>query len=141
MRIPTQVRESGLRFNLTPLIDVVFLLIIFFLVASYIAGTENHADIELAEARSGDYDKEESPRRIVVTVTAEGTLQVSGKVVGDWDFEQLLNAERGPQGKRPLEVWIRADRRVPYQVVEPLLLACARAGVTKVKFPTTQPKL
>jgi biopolymer transport protein ExbD len=123
-----------MRFNLTPLIDVVFLLIIFFLVASYIAGTENNAEIELANARSGDYEQEEAPRRIVVTVTSQGVLQVSGKELSEADFEHLLTAERSPQGKRPLEVRIRADRRVPYQVVEPLLLACARAGVTKVKF-------
>ena len=41
MRIPTRVRQLGVSLNLTPLIDIVFLLVIFFLVASHAARTES----------------------------------------------------------------------------------------------------
>jgi len=134
MRVPVHGRGSSLKFNITPLIDVVFLLIIFFLVASYLAGTEQVEAIELARAATGKFENEAALRRLVVTVTADETLHVGSRALTQDEFSQLLLAEAGEDEQRPLEVRIRADRRVPYRVIEPLLVACARAGITKLKF-------
>ena len=147
MKIPTRVRENGVKFNLTPMIDIVFLLIIFFLVASYLSRTDNTAALELSRAASAENDRNDTPRRLTVTVTSDKVMHLNGKPISLADFEQVLLIEQGPgekgggakggagtKGVNPLEVRIRADHRVPYHTIEPLLVACARAGVTKIKF-------
>ena len=133
MKIPSQMRNHGLRFNLTPMIDIVFLLIIFFLVASYLAGTENSEVVELAEASSGHTESSDAANRFTGTVTADEQLHLAGNVSSLLEFESMLEVEGGKE-RSQLEVRIRGDRRVPYRVIEPLLTACARQGIRRVKF-------
>lgn len=135
MRIPVRQRGSGLKFNLTPMIDVVFNLIIFFLAASHIARSEIAADVELPRASSGGPEKADLRRRLIVTILPDGTMNIGGRELILPQVEQLIaegSVER--EGTDEFEVRIRTDRRVPYRYIEPLLLACARAGVTNVKF-------
>ena len=133
MKIPTSNRARGLRFNITPLIDIVFQLIIFFLVASHFVRNENLEVVELPEATQRESDEAESPHRLVVTITANRAMHVAGNAVDLTAVEQMIAAglEASPQR---FEVRLRGDRSVPYELVEPILLACARAGVRDVKF-------
>lgn len=139
MRIPTRGREGGLKFNLTPLIDVVFNLIIFFLAASHFAQSEAVDRVLLPDARSGNPDAPEARPRVIVTIPSEGTYIVGGKNHDLAAIEKLFAAEQERLRKQSvphpeLEVRIRTDRRVPYRVVEPLLIACARNGIREIKF-------
>ena len=120
------------------MIDIVFLLIIFFLVASYLSGSENHEAIQLAKAAGGSFTVDDSPRRIVVTVTADGQLLISGQVVTIADFSIQIRRAPNEKPERDLEIRLRADRRVPYELVEPLLVECAKAGISKIKFNVIQ---
>lgn len=135
MKYPTRNHGGGLKFNLTPMIDVVFNLIIFFLAASHMARSEIAADVELPLASTGGPEKAELNRRLIVTILSDGTLNVGGREFVLPQVEQMIAAGRG-DGDQPgdFEVRIRTDRRVPYRHIEPLLLGCARAGVTNVKF-------
>ena len=137
MKVPTRKRERGLQFNITPLIDVVFLLIIFFLVASHFVRAENKQSVDLPKATQADDQAEESPNRLVVTVTADNQLHVGGRVVGFDELEQMIfdgGAADNVEQKNRFEVRIRGDRTVPYSVIEPIMLACARAGVTRINY-------
>lgn len=135
MRLPSRGSGGGLKFNITPMIDVVFNLIIFFLAASHLARSEALEQVELPEAGTSQPEQAELQRRLIVTITADEKLRVSGSEYKLPQIEQLIVAERGdPAQGRDFEVRIRTDRRVPYRTIEPLLLACARAGVSKVKF-------
>jgi biopolymer transport protein ExbD len=140
MRIPTPRRDGGLRFNLTPMIDVVFNLIIFFLAASHLARSELTADVELPEAATGGPEQAELNRRLTVTILSDGSLDVAGKSLALPQVEQLIlgGRENAPES-HAFEVRIRTDRKAPYAVIEPLLLACARSGVTKVRFAVLPP--
>ena len=138
MKVPTRKREHGLQFNITPLIDVVFLLIIFFLVASHFVRAENQESVDLPKATQADDQPDESPNRLVVTVTADRQLHVGGRIVQFDELEQMIfagGAADNGEARNRFEVRIRGDRTVPYSVIEPIMLACARAGVTHVKFP------
>ena len=135
MKIPTRPRTLGLGFNITPLIDIIFLLVIFFLVASHLVRSEIYEEVDLPEATQTEDEPDEQPHRLVVTITADGQLHVSGKTVSPIDVRQMIHASGAEMPDQPLEVHIRSDRSVPYRIVEPLLLACAEAGVTNVKFP------
>lgn len=136
VKIPSKNRKYGLDLNITPLIDLVFLLNIFFLVATYFIRNEQVAAVELPQAAKGreDEDAADSPGRLTVTVMADGELSSSGKTISSADFGLFLQetlAEHGPEGT---EVRIRADRAAPYSFVKPLLIEAAELGVTKIRF-------
>lgn len=137
MRAPQTRTRAGVGFNMTPMIDVVFLLIIFFLVSSHLAQQETQLELDLPDAASGERPLDDDIRRVVVNVLPDaGTaprIQVGSRLVPPEDLDRLIGFE-SQQADGKIEVRIRADRHVPYRVVEPIMIACARAGVWKVTF-------
>lgn len=140
MKIPSMTREYGLKFNLTPMIDIVFLLIIFFLIASHLSSSENHESVQLAEAVAAQHDQDQAARRIIVTVTVTGEIRIGNRSVTLTEFAAALQTEAGTRSGQEFEVRLRADQRVPYEKVEPLLIECARANVNKLKFNVVLPR-
>ncbi len=134
MKPPQGPRSGSLEFNMTPMIDVVFLLIIFFLLSSHLAQQETQWELRLPEATTGQDPPEPVQRRVVVNVLPEGTALVAGEPISPLRFQALLVQERRRANGGKVEVLFRTDRQVPYRVVEPLLVACARAGVWQVAF-------
>ena len=132
MKVPTVGHSQSVSFNVTPLIDIVFLLIIFFLVASHVARSEAVEPVDLPLASELD-QADENPNRIVITVLANRTLHLSGQQV---TLAELENAILGgaQNSDRPLDVRIRADRTATYAEIEPILLICAEFGVTQIGF-------
>ena len=118
---------------MTPLIDMVFNLVIFFLVASHFSN-ESETPVELPKASSSSADAED-PRRLVITFTIDDRLHVKEQLV---DLAQLIDLVQGELAHHGPEfaVQIRSDRRVPYRTVEPLLKECSRLGVKKFGFKT-----
>lgn len=137
MRIPSQSRNGTLGFNMTPMIDVVFLLIIFFLVSSHLAKQEVHMELPLPKADSGTEPAEADVSRVTVNITADGTLLLAGHRVTPQQLQQRLANALAKEGG-DLQVRIRSDRHAPYRYVEPIMLACARAGVWNVTFAVFQ---
>jgi biopolymer transport protein ExbD len=138
MRAPSNSTRGGYSFNLTPMIDVVFQLLIFFLVSSRLAQQEVQLEMDLPQAKTGQGTSEEDQvRRVVVNVLPEdrpqGQLMVGGRLMQGDEVAQLIQYE-SRQHQRHIEVRIRSDRKVPYRTVEPVMIACARAGVWKVTF-------
>ena len=85
MRLPNHLSRGGLGFNMTPMIDVVFLLIIFFLVSSHLARQEVQLDLDLPRAASGLRTPQDEARRIVVNVLPkpqqERRIMVGGRLL------------------------------------------------------------
>ena len=137
MRSPTNLSRGSVGFNMTPMIDVVFLLIIFFLVSRHLARQEVQLELDLPEAGTGQRSEEDEMRRVVVNVLPEerpgGRIMVGGRLLAADALADLIGYE-SRQADGQLEVRIRSDRKVPYQIVEPVMVACARAGVWKVTF-------
>lgn len=132
MRLPAHCRQP-LGINMTPMIDVVFLLIIFFLVSSHLAKQETQVDLDLPAAKSGtDLDEAQRPR-VTVNVLPDGTLLLSGTRVSPPELESRLGYERQRAGD-DLEVRVRGDRSVAYRFIEPVLLASTRAGIWNVSI-------
>ena len=73
-----------------------------------------------------------------MTVLADGQLSSNSKMISQVDFEAFLQETLAEHGPDRTEVRIRADRAVPYELVEPLLLKSAELGVTKVRFAVLQ---
>lgn len=138
MRLPSQRRSYGLGISITPLIDLVFLLNIFFLVATYFIRNEQVDAVELPAASQGRDDSSDVPGRLTVTLTANGQLSVSGLPISSEDFEQYLRETLNQHGAAATEVRLRVDQSAPFAEVEPLLLKCAELGVSKIRFAVLQ---
>jgi biopolymer transport protein ExbD len=133
MKIPRRVLTTDASINMTPMIDVVFQLIIFFLLSSHLAQQEKQLPLPLPSAASGRVEAADERPRLTVNVVADGTLVVASRAIGTVDLGQLLGERRALHGDE-LEVRIRADRGVAYRRVEPVLLACAKAGIWNVAY-------
>lgn len=139
MRVPRHHSRGAVGFNMTPMIDVVFLLIIFFLVSSNLAQQEVQLEVDLPDAASGNQPQEDDTRRIVINVLSADRIQVGTEIVTPKRLADLIRYEsRGSEGK--MEVRIRANRSVPYGVFEPILVACTQANVWNVSFAVISSK-
>jgi biopolymer transport protein ExbD len=139
MRVPSNLRSGGLGFNMTPMIDVVFLLIIFFLVSSHLAKQEVQLQLPLPTAKSGNRRVEDDAPRLTINVLSDGTLLLAGRRVAPAQLATRLRdrlKELGPG----LQVRIRSDRDAPYRFVNPIMLACLREGIWDVSFAVYRPE-
>ena len=133
MRIPRRLGSGEIGINMTPMIDVVFQLLIFFLVSNHIAKQEAQMPIPLPVADSGAEDEETARPRVTINVLPDSELLLAGKPVTRNELPERLRAAVSQEGA-DVEIRIRSDRRVPYGEVEPILLSCAQAGIWNVAF-------
>jgi biopolymer transport protein ExbD len=133
MRMPLRNYRQPVALNMTPMIDVVFQLIIFFLVSSHLARQETQLALDLPTAASGRQASVESRPRLTVNVLADGRVMLGSTEAPRDQIARRLQFERR-RTEGDLEVRIRADRSVPYGTVEPILLACAKSGIWNVTF-------
>ncbi len=130
MRLEVDDDERDDIMNLTPMIDVVFLLLIFFLAATTFAREEVELDLRLPEAKSGQPG---SPsRQIVVNVFADGRLSVEGREVTFEALRQKLTAAAQRDKQQP--VLVRGDQQAQFGVGLQVLDVCRLAKITKVDF-------
>ncbi len=133
MRIPSQARSERVGFNMTPMIDVVFLLIIFFLLSSHLARQETQLALPLPAAESAHPDAARDQPRVTIHVLADGTLLFANRTISTDELAGRLR-ERVVEHGSDLAVRIRGDRGVPYRHVEPILVACTQVGVWNVSY-------
>ena len=131
MRRPVRPRQRGFELNLTPLIDVVFNLVIFFLVASHFAGTEPAEEVQLPTASQELEDA--VPRRLSITVKADGSYFIASRPVTLEEVKEAIELEAGDAPQR-CAIRIRGDRAAPFQLIEPIMVACARSGISDFGF-------
>jgi biopolymer transport protein ExbD len=137
MRIPVRAREAGPRLTITPLVDICFNLIVFFGLASLYVKKETADPVTLPEAGQIETRATAEPRPLVITINAQRRISVAGEEIPSPRIERLI-ADRCGVHPAELHVRIRADKSVPYGDVKPLILACARRGVTNLEFAVQQ---
>lgn len=133
MKIPTLINRGRGGFNMTPMIDVVFLLIIFFLVASHLSDQDTLLEIELPTAESGSVTLEAVKRRITINVPQSGRVLLAGRIIAIDDLEEKFRLLK-EEANSDLEIRIRGSRSVDYATVDPILNACAKAEIWNVSF-------
>lgn len=132
MRSPKLIAMGTAKISMTPMIDVVFLLIIFFLVSSHLAQQESHIPLELPLAESG-LDELVDREAVVVNVLPGGEWMMFGARIQIEDLDSNLRG-RLRETDRPVQLRIRTDRDVPYERIEPILGAAARVGLSDIVF-------
>jgi biopolymer transport protein ExbD len=133
MRIPTFPRTARAGINMTPMIDVVFLLIIFFLVSSHLARQEVTMPVSLPVATSGESDPQSAQPRLTLTVQSDGSLHLAGRRLALDQLKASLIQAVGQYGA-DLEFRVRASREAPYRLVEPVMVAAAETGIWNLTF-------
>lgn len=142
MRPPTFGHTHGVGFNMTPMIDVVFLLIIFFLLSSHLAQREAHLPLPLPDATTAEDAADQLPHRITLNILSDGKIVLAGTTIDQQQLVQRLTRARASSAD-PLEIRIRADRSVPYRYVAPVLMAASTAEIWNVSFavhPSREPR-
>ena len=143
MRLPSHFSlRRPLTFNVTPLIDVVFLLIIFFLVASHFVRTEQSAPVDLPVASTAGPD--DNPlHRLTVTIREDGQTFVSGHPVAvDVVVERIAGLAGVARSENSIpEVHIRADRNGRYGFLRQLIEQCARHDIRSIQLAVSKEEL
>jgi len=123
--------------NLTPLIDVVFLLLIFFMVSTTFT-KETHLKVDLPEAEG--QQTEQPADKIEILITADGGYAVNGESLVNSQMKTLMAAiEAKGQGNKDLPFIITADANVPYEKVVQAMDAAGRLGYAKLSMTTKNP--
>ncbi len=135
-------RQSGGEepINLMPLIDMVFLLLIFFLVATTFAEEEREAELKLAETASIQ-PISAPPPQLIVNIMEDGTLKVSGDVVKRAELTDMLETIVRDDPDR--EVLIRADEKSIVKYFAGVMNLCLKKGIKKanIAYLATNPEL
>jgi biopolymer transport protein ExbD len=134
--------EEEVQINLTPLIDVVFLLLIFFMVSTTFS-KESQLRIKLPEASATAQPQEK--KTLDIDISAKGLYAVKGpddktaQALLKEDPADLLRAIKlAAGGRADLTIVIRADRMTPHEAVIRAMDASQRLGYTHITFATQQ---
>jgi len=138
MKVPRRNIGNTVDFDMTPMIDIVFQLIIFFLLTGHLVRQETQMQLPLPVASSGQEEMDDQTPRVTINVGSDGQVYLGSGAVNIAELTQLLAEKRAAAGSG-LEVRIRSDRRVPYRVVEPIMLTCTQVGIWNVTFAVTRP--
>jgi biopolymer transport protein ExbD len=119
--------------DLTPIIDMVFNLLIFFLIASSFQQVEREMRIALPQTRAAG-PLSAALREIVVNVTSDGRAIVAGREMSEEDLDSMIRT--AVEANAAQKVSVRGDRRTPYGEVARVLDTCKRAGVSEPYLQT-----
>ena len=133
MRLGSTRRDEP-ELNLTSLIDVVLLLVVFFMLATTFV-TEGRLRVVLPEASAAPTETTQKP--VVVTITAQGSYLVNERTLVNNSRETLRAAMlKAAGGETKQIVTIRADGRATHQSVVTAMDVAARLGFTQVNIAT-----
>lgn len=122
------------RVNVTPMIDVVMVLIIFYLLVGQLA-MDRRASIVLPTSATG-IEQTARVDPIVIGITREGQRSINGMAI---ELERLEAQISGMLARAPgTPVRVRADRDTPHRFVRPVLNILRRLGVGRVELVTEQ---
>jgi biopolymer transport protein ExbD len=133
--------------NVTPLIDVVMCLIIFFMICGNLAKDEANDQVTIPKASLGQELGEQRDRLIINVVqgpdanqgghinpAVEPDIYVRGQLMAPAALASYLDREK--RSAPDLKVILRADRDLSYNWIAPILISCAQANIKSVNFST-----
>ena len=129
---------ATLAVNMTPLIDVVFLIIIFFIIL--INFSEMHIrKVNLPKADEAHQSRVDKSRKIPVIIKSEDMIFLDRKKIYMRSLADILKT--GYKDPNDITVQIRADENVPYEVIKQVMHQLSLARVSKIEFSTLKEDL
>lgn len=137
MRALSSREGENFEIPLTPLIDVVFLLLIFFLVATNFSHKEYDQRVELPKA-AGGAESTYISSNLVVNVHKDGAIIINGRIIDNSELtKKLTEFKQSNPGNR---VIIRSDGGVQYSRVMEIMSFCKESGIERVDLPVIEKK-
>ncbi|UUY06879.1 biopolymer transporter ExbD [Pseudomonas sp. J452] len=137
MKFRRKPRES-VEINLASLIDVVFILLLFFVVTTTFT-RETQLKVDLPEAASGTPPEETALKQMEVLISAEGSYSLNGQALLKSDLESLMAAlGKESAGDNSLPLVISADAQTPHQAVITAMDAAGKLGFAHLRITTVE---
>ena len=137
MRFPRKPREP-VDINLAPLIDVVFILLLFFVVTTTFT-RETQLKVDLPEAVSGEQVQAEVKAALEILIGVDGSFALNGKSLSKNDLTTLMEALREESGgDKSIPVVLSADGKSPHQAVVTAMDAAAKLGFAQLRITTVE---
>lgn len=134
MNFRTRPRDD-LDINITPLIDVVFILLIFFMVSTTF---QKSAELQVQLPESTATPADDVPVSIEVVINAQGQFFLNGRELVNNQLATVRAAMQSiAEGKTELPVVVRADARTPHQAVVTAMDAASQLGLTRLSIATS----
>ena len=126
-------KDEVVSFQITPMIDMTFLLLIFFMVTSKLSKEQVKMDVSLPAASSAKVPDDLS-NRDVINVDKEGNYYIANVMASGEQLKRHLQDRF--KAAPPLKIYYRADKDTPYEVTERFMKLAAEAGARQVLFGT-----
>jgi len=121
--------------DMAPLIDMVFLLLIFFMCSATLSEIEYTPDVRLPVAPRAKVPKN-LQNRGVINILPDGSYMIASKIVTE---KQMLKMMKLRKKQNPnLKLYLRANKEVPFKKVKTVLKTCAEAGINDIIFASFQ---
>lgn len=126
-------RQAMSEINVTPLVDVMLVLLIIFMVTAPMM--QEGVSVDLPQAKGAPLEKEQRNEEIVIAVSGKGEIFVNEVSVQEEQLPQQImdSLKENPQR----EVYLRADKTVPYGVVVRIMGALKAAGLANLGMITS----
>jgi biopolymer transport protein ExbD len=134
VNIPDDTEAEDFVINLTPMIDVVFLLLIFFMVSTTFLDPEREIEVELPSAESAG-DPEEAPNEIILNILENGQITYQGAPIQQDELVGIL--KRAAQHDPDTPVTIRGHKLARHENVVSVMDACGIAGLSNLAIGTS----
>jgi biopolymer transport protein ExbD len=131
MNFRGKYKPDAVGFQLAPMIDIVFLLLCFFVTSQIFTQWEAEIDVTLPTASTAAIEQR-LPGEIILNVLKDGTTIVNGRRLNDGELGELMNRLVKLFPGQP--VLLRADRLTPYEHVIRVLDLCRQADIWNISF-------
>jgi len=129
-----KTKPVSVGFQLAPMIDIMFLLLCFFIAAQIYAQWESEIDIKLPTAKTGEVP-DRLPAEIIINVRESGEIVVNQRLLNPSGLNDLLERIVAIYPGQP--VLIRADKRTDYEHVIGVLDLCRQVDIWNISFATS----
>lgn len=123
--------------QLAPLVDILFLLVIFFAVTSHYAKNEQVMDISVPAADEGKDNESRNVGEIIINIKTQGEIIVNGAQLTEGEL--LVKLQNIVTIYKDQAVILRGDEVVDYKHVIAVLNTCQKAGIWNIAFATRKP--
>jgi len=134
MNFKTKYKPDPVGFQVVPMIDILFLLLCFFLASQVYSQWEQEIDIKLPTAQTGQIPQR-LPGEIIINIMKDGSVVVNKQVVDNERLMSILGRVVKLFPGQP--VLIRADNKTAYESVIKVLDLCRSVDIWNVSFATT----
>jgi len=135
-------KQDTMEMNLVPMIDIIFNLLVFFILSSEMASLDHIANLKLPMASEAK-PEDKRPDRMVINVDGNSNIIIGGRTMKSLnDLSRVLAAAKRTadaeqrRGNASQPILINADRNVPWQKIQDIMETAAKHKLSQLSFAT-----